>query len=137
VSALTGTRPVYALEIQHADATSGRRARHWAAWVLEHTEAPQQTADTALLVLSELVTNAVVHAGGRLLVSLELTGAAVRLSVWDSGTTPVSAWATPGGEADERGRGLILARGLSASLRIDVDAAGTTVTALIPAGTGA
>ncbi|MEV5607343.1 ATP-binding protein [Streptomyces sp. NPDC052225] len=46
-----------------------------------------QAMGVVQLVVSELVTNASKYAPGPCLVDLELSGTAVEISVWDSGTT--------------------------------------------------
>ena len=129
MSALTLEAPAFALEIRSADANSPRRSRHWLAWVLEAAHVAQDTVDTAVLVASELVTNATVHAGGRVLVCAQLLEAGVCLVVHDD--QAVTDWQEPGGESDEHGRGLVIVHAL-ADVDIATHAGGTTVTALIP-----
>lgn len=129
MTAATLEAPAFALEIRAADANSPRRARHWLAWVLEAAHVAQDTIGTAALIASELVTNATVHAGGRVLVSAQLVESGVRLIVHDD--QAVTDWQEPGGELDEHGRGLVLVHAL-AEVDIDRHAHGTTITALIP-----
>jgi serine phosphatase RsbU (regulator of sigma subunit)/anti-sigma regulatory factor (Ser/Thr protein kinase) len=65
--------------------------------------------DAAVLAVSELVTNAVVHAGTAAVVSLEVVPGALRLSVEDSRpdrVLPIDG--RPSGDDDERGRGLLI-----------------------------
>ena len=129
------TRPVFVLEIRAADDASPRRARHWLAWVLEADGVSQDTVDTAVLVASELVTNAAIHAGGRVLVSAQLLEAGLRLVVHDD--APAADWQQPGGTTAERGRGLVIVAALAEQFEVDRHAHGVTVTALIPfAGIG-
>lgn len=129
---LPAAAPAFALEVRAADANTPFRARHWLAWLLESAEVSQDTVDTALLVASELVTNAVVHGrpAGRVVVSAQVLDDGVRLVV--HGDAPISRWREPGGEMDERGRGLVLVEALAEQLHVVVHAAGVTVTALIP-----
>ncbi len=124
--------PVFALEIRDADTSSPHRARHWLAWVLEAARITQDTIDAALLACSELVTNAVVHAGGRVLVSAQPVADGVRLCVHDDAAG--APWQEPGGDIDEHGRGLILVRGLAEQLDIDTHTHGTTIRGLDPRG---
>ncbi|MEU0368733.1 ATP-binding protein [Streptomyces sp. NPDC006283] len=71
--------------------------------------------DTALLVVSELFTNAIVHTGGHL-VACELLAAAdrLRVTVQDQGSTPTGPRVCRGAEGErERGRGLLLVEAVS------------------------
>lgn len=130
MSLMTLGAPAYALEIRHADTTSPRRARHWLGWVLEVAGVAQSAVETALVAVSELVTNSALHAGGRVLVSAEVVEAGVRLVVHDSGT---DTWSAPSAEdLPEHGRGLLIVEAVATDLDIASDAFGTTVTALIP-----
>lgn len=130
MTAVLDARPTFALEIRAADTNAPRRARHWLAWVLEAEHLPQDMLDTVLLVMSELVTNATVHAGGRILVSSQITADGVLLVVHDD--MPVAdEWQQPGSDLDEHGRGLVIVEAL-AEVDIDRHAHGVTVTALIP-----
>jgi anti-sigma regulatory factor (Ser/Thr protein kinase) len=122
----------YALEIRTSDAGSPYRARHWLAWLLEIGRVTQDVIDSAVLAASELVTNALMHAGGRVLVSAQVTEAGVRLVVHDD--APATEWHEPEGGLAEHGRGLILVRALATQLDITTGHDGTTVTALIPDG---
>jgi hypothetical protein len=64
-----------------------RRARHFVAEVLsEHGDG--QLIDDAVLIASELATNAVVHAGSRFEVAVHFDPAIVTLSVSDSSAEP-------------------------------------------------
>lgn len=128
------TAPVSALEIRRVDAASAARARRWCAWVLELAGVEQDTADAVVLAVSELVTNVYLHTDSpRALVSVELVDASVRLVVHDDAQP--ADWQQPGG-LDEHGRGLILVRALAADFHVDRHQHGTTITALIPHGTG-
>ena len=60
--------------------------------------------DSALLVVSELVSNAVRHGGGALALVLELTAGRVTVSVTDGSTLVPRRRVDPG----EGGRGLLL-----------------------------
>lgn len=83
----------------------------------------QDLSDDALLCLSELVTNAVLHAGGPLCVELIVTATAVRLEVTDTMPIDVSpdlsaraaarAALVEGQAARETGRGLAIVAQLS------------------------
>ncbi len=105
------------LEIRPDPAEVGR-ARRWARSRLAGSgiEADGPLAETLILLVSELVTNAVVHTGCPAVLRLSLLGAAqdcatVRLEVADrSGRAPVPRCA----DGDETGgRGLALVDGLA------------------------
>ncbi|MER5769336.1 ATP-binding protein [Streptomyces sp. NPDC001985] len=72
--------------------------------------------DTAMLVVSELVTNAVVHSGSHL-ISCELTNGVerLRISVRDQGSAPTGPHVCHTLAAEERGRGLLLVESVSSS----------------------
>nr|WP_208036438.1 ATP-binding protein [Streptomyces cyanogenus] len=78
-------------------------ARHLARDFLTRVQADHglpvsdRVMDVVQLVVSELVTNACKHAPGPLLVSLELSGGSVEITVWDSAPAlPVARAADPG-----------------------------------------
>lgn len=135
MTAVLDTRPVFALEIRTVDAGSPGRARRWLAWVLETARVAQDVIDSAVLAVSELATNALLHTDSpRILVSAEVVDVGVRLVVHDDQDDPAQdlhTVETPGGLA-EHGRGLILVRALAADLRVEQHQHGTTITALIP-----
>jgi len=60
-------------------------SRSWANGWLAGLEVPQEPRETLLLVLSELVTNAVRQVDGLVRVTLEATGDSVLVEVFDSG----------------------------------------------------
>jgi anti-sigma regulatory factor (Ser/Thr protein kinase) len=83
-------------------------ARHTAQTVLEDWDLDEETADAVLLVISELVTNAVEHAEPPLALHLhrEHTGNRLWIGVTDGGpATHDGPWTTTCAD-DEHGRGL-------------------------------
>lgn len=86
-------------------------------------------AADAVLVLSELVTNAVLHAGGADRVAVECRGGSIRISVHDKTTDPAEV-------ADERrqagGRGLRIVESLAERWGTDQLDAGKVVWAVLP-----
>jgi anti-sigma regulatory factor (Ser/Thr protein kinase) len=94
--------------------TSAAEARHRsAAWLARHAVAREVT-ETAVLIVSEFVTNAVVHSGGTVIgCALQLGDGLLRIEVTDQGTGQASP-AVRHATADEvSGRGLLLVSALS------------------------
>jgi anti-sigma regulatory factor (Ser/Thr protein kinase) len=97
-----------------ARGTSAGEARHRTlAWLTGHAVAPE-VAETAVLIVSEFVANAVVHSGSAVIsCTLYLGGGLLRIEVTDQGpgrSSPVIRHTTP----DElSGRGLFLVSALS------------------------
>ncbi|MDX3077449.1 SpoIIE family protein phosphatase [Streptomyces sp. MI02-7b] len=88
----------------HARRFTGRTLRSWGL--------PGDEVDTALLVVSELVTNALVHTDGQVRLDLTLIGDRLRIAVGDaSPRTPVKpaivSW------QDTGGRGILLVEAVS------------------------
>lgn len=65
------------------DTTCAGQARRWAAGHLHCWKLPENTVDAAVLMLSEAVTNAIVHARTDSTVSLVLTGRHLDVTVTD------------------------------------------------------
>ncbi|MFJ6728736.1 ATP-binding protein [Streptomyces sp. NPDC091281] len=97
----------------------------------------ERSVADALLVASELATNAILHGGGLTAFGADLDGRAVRVSVSDrSDLLPV---APPPGDAQHRGRFLVGGRGwplvcrLAREVRVRcLPTGGKTITALVP-----
>ncbi|MGC0343420.1 SpoIIE family protein phosphatase [Streptomyces sp. SLBN-8D4] len=92
---------------------AARHARRFTRRTLRVWGVPEDAMDTALLVVSELVTNALVHTGGQVRLDLTLIGRRLRVSVADtSPRTPVKptniGWEATGG------RGILLVEAVSA-----------------------
>ncbi|MFJ2906224.1 ATP-binding protein [Streptomyces sp. NPDC087212] len=74
-------------------------------------------ADDAALVVSELVTNAIVHSGGqRVTVALSLRDGFLRIDVHD-GVPNSHALPRAPCDADEHGRGLVLVKAIAEEQR--------------------
>lgn len=89
-----------------AQPTAAKQARMFVRTRLTEAKCHADTIDTAELIISELVTNAIIHVPGEAIkVWVVLTiGRLVLLSVWDpSETMPLSRDAGP---KDENGRGM-------------------------------
>ncbi|ANW17298.1 ATP-binding protein [Streptomyces clavuligerus] len=90
------------------------RARRLARARLEHWGIGGDVHDTVMLVLSELVTNAVVHSGSHLIACELLNGVErLRVSVRDQGCGPAGPRVCHTPSAEERGRGLLLVEAVS------------------------
>lgn len=83
--------------------------------------------DAAVVVVSELVTNAVQHAGerGQLRLELRVTGAVLRLELADGSS--VRPMAREIVDSDERGRGMHIVDVLTARWGVETHGAGKRV----------
>ncbi len=98
-----------------ADLRSPALARRHVSRILQGRQ-HEPLLDDALLLVTELVTNAVVHAGTSVLLSIDTTGDdSVRIEVTDRspGTAPILRAPTP--DTSAGGRGLILLNALATS----------------------
>jgi anti-sigma regulatory factor (Ser/Thr protein kinase) len=125
ISRVDGTRRTSVRSLP-AESTSPGTARRWARSVLDSWELGDEAAETAVLCLNELVTNAVLHARSRSRVELDLDRLRLLVLVSDDGqTSTLSAQRT---RADAvRGRGLALVEELSDAWGTERDSNGTTV----------
>ncbi|MET8827250.1 SpoIIE family protein phosphatase [Streptomyces sp. NPDC004610] len=89
--------------VRHARRFTRRTLRAWGV---------TDPCDSALLVVSELVTNALVHTGGQVRLDLTLVGARLRVAVADSSPRSPVKPTSIGWEATG-GRGLLLVEALS------------------------
>jgi len=93
------------------DARSARAARRFVTQALSDYDDEGDLTDTVTLLVSELVTNAVLHAGSEVEVLVQLTPRGARIEVTD---TSASAIAPRDATADEdSGRGLALVETLA------------------------
>ncbi|MBO4271264.1 ATP-binding protein [Microbispora triticiradicis] len=121
---------VYTFAVSHSFQAVGvvrRRARD----VLTEWGLPEATAEEVVLVISELVTNAVLHALPPAELRLFLHGGVVRVEVCDSGAAPVWPGSVPA--SDERGRGRDVVEALALRHGADVRSDSTTYWAELPA----
>jgi anti-sigma regulatory factor (Ser/Thr protein kinase) len=126
-----------------ADPTSVRRsfppvlgspgaARSWVAEVLRSWGC-DDLVDRALLIVSELVANAVLHGSGTVTVALLRSPRGVRIEVCDDGDGPVTA---TGGPVDRpAGRGLLIVDDLADGWGVDQGDRGKVVWALMAGAT--
>lgn len=107
-------------------------ARQWAEGRLAACGFDGMLGD-ALLVVSELVTNAVVHGGGMVTVRLRPTASGVRIEVADSGAgEPEVREAPPEGELRAGGYGLLIVDALSDRWGVEREGTAKTVWAHVP-----
>lgn len=88
------------------------------------------SCDLALLMVSELVGNAVRYAPGDITLDVTLRDSRMRIEVTD--TSPVFPRPQHARPTDEGGRGLMLVEALSADWGIDLTGSGKTVWAEVP-----
>ncbi|MFB8180429.1 ATP-binding protein [Streptomyces sp. NPDC055966] len=96
--------------------TSVRSARDTVRDRLRAWQVPGDTCCDAVLLVSELTTNAVLHTdSGHVLCGLTLTGDArrLRIELHDDGPTPVRPPEDHAGPGEENGRGLFLVQQLA------------------------
>jgi anti-sigma regulatory factor (Ser/Thr protein kinase) len=105
---------------------SVRAARDWAREQLEEWQVREGDQYTVVTGISELITNAVLHAGTESHLTLDLDSGLVAVTVADSGNRgePLLTGADP---LAVRGRGLSLVRAISDSFGSHRTSAGTTV----------
>ena len=93
-------------------AETGSHARRALRQLLDSARVDRDTTDTAVLLATELVTNAVEHGRGSAYLDAAVQDRAIRLEVSDSSTV-VPQPNTAVSELDERGRGLLLIEALA------------------------
>lgn len=103
---------------------SARDARRFVAEAL-HQSGRETHTDVAVLLVSELVTNAVLHARSEVVVALSVRAEAVRIEVWDtSRAMPVTRHYAADAST---GRGLLLVEELADAWGTDAGPEGKTV----------
>ena len=94
------------------DAQSARAARRFVSQVLTGWDDDEgDLTDTVTLLVSELVTNAVLHAGSDVEVSVRLTATAARIEVTDA--SPQAVAPRDATDDEDSGRGLALVGSLA------------------------
>jgi anti-sigma regulatory factor (Ser/Thr protein kinase) len=105
-------------------ATSPREARRFvSSWA--RSWGYSELAETAALLTSELVTNAVLHVGSPLLVEVDDLHDGLRVAVHDRSPDPPTMRAVA--DVDVRGRGLLIVDAFATSWGIDDDELGKEV----------
>jgi DNA-binding NarL/FixJ family response regulator len=113
-----------------ADTASAGQARRFVDQVLSRWRCDAVLDDVKLLV-SELVTNAVVHAGSEVEVAVRLLPDAVRIEVIDRAPAATLRPSTPKAE-DESGRGLLLVETMASAWGVDAIDRGKAVWFEVP-----
>lgn len=114
--------------------TSVAQARHRTlSWLLRHSIAGE-TAETAVLITSELVTNALVHSVSDVIsCALHLDNGHLRIEVTDQGTIKTAPAVQHPALEDLSGRGLLLVDTLSEAWGVTpATPCGQTVWAIVP-----
>ncbi len=99
------------------DASAPAQARRASRQVLVGWRLPG-LVDSVLMVVSELVTNAVRHGRPPVWLELRRSPAALRVSVHDDDPTDPGT-PSPSGEDDESGRGLAIVRALAVEVGVE------------------
>lgn len=113
-----------------ADTSSARHARRFVDEVLSRWQCGPLLDDVQLLV-SELVTNAVVHAGSEVEVAVRLLGDTVRIEVVDRAPV-VPLRASQPAEESESGRGLMLVETMASAWGVEPIDGGKSVWFEVP-----
>lgn len=109
------------------------QARHLTRARLSGWAVSDDTCDTAVLVVSELVTNAIVHsASARVVCELHDGDDLVRIAVRDEGCAPDEPHPSPQRPDEEHGRGLLLVAAVCRSWGAQDTAPGLLVWADLP-----
>jgi anti-sigma regulatory factor (Ser/Thr protein kinase) len=102
-------------------------ARHFLAETLAAWSLPDEEVSTAVLCLSELVTNAVIHAHGGCAVRVGLHDRLLTVRVRDSGIAGTLPLEPAGDPLQVHGRGLLLVQALATRWGHEADADGVSV----------
>ena len=107
------------------EVTTPATARRFVRAALESVEAGPGLIETAELLTTELITNAIVHVGCKTELLIRATSAAVRVEVSDPDDHLPSL--TPPDPDALRGRGLLIVNGLASDWGVERTASGKTV----------
>jgi anti-sigma regulatory factor (Ser/Thr protein kinase) len=122
------------VEVLALDAASAvREARRKTAAVLNRWRCQRERVEDTVLVVSEVVTNAVQHGAGVVLVRLLRRRTYVRVEVQDN-SSRLPVMLAVGGRAADRGRGLHIVRNLASRWGSQRNGRGKLVWAELPAG---
>ncbi|MFJ6405941.1 ATP-binding protein [Streptomyces hydrogenans] len=115
-----------------SDERAARQARHVAARLLaqEADACPREVAEDLVLIVSELVGNAVLHAAGPYALTLSLERGRAGIAVSD-GTADLSGKHGDTRREEPGGRGLKIVRALGADLFVSPSGRGKQVIAVL------
>lgn len=123
------------LELQLPQTTeSVRRARRTIAAFLDPGEVPASVVDDLLLLVSELVTNAVVHAGSPAVVRLDADLDRIKVAVADRDADGSPGTVVEPDPLSSSGRGVLLVDRLAARWGVEPHCEGKTVWFELPRG---
>jgi anti-sigma regulatory factor (Ser/Thr protein kinase) len=100
-------------------------ARHFVANALVDGDLDERLREVALLLTSEVVTNAVIHARTEIRVSVDVRPSALRIEVSDG--YPEMPPAVRQSRDSSGGRGLLMVERLASSWGVDVSSTGKTI----------
>ncbi|MFF9100951.1 ATP-binding protein [Streptomyces rubrogriseus] len=110
-------------------------ARQFAARLLRSWNISGDAEDSALLIVSELATNAALHGRSDMTIRLAYATGALRITVADHGKPQMPPMPTAlNWEADEHGRGLFIVSALATHLEVFDTAQGWYVDATLDVG---
>ncbi len=119
-------RPAAAGVLLPPEPASGPAARHWLAALLEREPGVSDSArDVAVLLVDELVANAVIHAGTDIALGARVDGGVVHVEVADR--SPLLPIVKDLGTQSITGRGLLLVRSLAAAWGTESSGGGKVV----------
>ncbi|WP_354644709.1 ATP-binding protein [Kitasatospora camelliae] len=132
----TGRATAVALRDAPASPAAVPALRHFARDAARRWDLPDETVDRLALVVTELVTNTLLHSGSPdVVVAIEYHGTALTVEVRDSGTWRDHRSRRRGAEdVATGGRGLELVRQCSTWWRAVLSPLGTRVMACLPVG---
>ncbi len=109
------------------EAAAVSEARRFLRGTLHDWEVDEETADTAVLCLSELVTNAVIHSHAGCSVRVQLDEGVLTVTVRDSGRADAQTVEQLEDSLQVHGRGLQVVEALASRWGYELDLEGTTV----------
>lgn len=112
--------------VGHAERSAVGEVRRELREFLRYRSGQEQT-DAAELLVSELVTNALIHTRHGAVVTATATAARLRVEVQDFASEDLPAPYVPNADDGTHGRGLILVRSLADAWGVEAQALGKTV----------
>ncbi|ARF65035.1 MULTISPECIES: ATP-binding protein [Streptomyces] len=110
----------------HADRSAVGEVRRELREFLEHRSGQEQV-EAAELLVSELVTNALIHTRNGAVVTATATPARIRVEVQDFASEDLPAPYVPNADDGTHGRGLVLVRSLADAWGVETQLLGKVV----------